>query len=283
MIQNINQKSRYIDSFREIKYYEYIRDHIIKPFVCPNFVMMYTYFICNDNNINFSKINMIKKIGTSIDYINQYNRRLYDSTIFIGGSKKKSDISSDSPTALYKNQNLAKNTLSLPKKVPILEFNSDTNLSFNKFSSYSTINSKKIYSSPSKNKLKNIKNKTVKPYKHKLKNILSSESNISIIKPNSKPLNQFKNISLLEKPFNKPESKPFNKPESKPFNKPESKPFNNKPESKPFNNKPKSKPFNKPESKSFNKPNKKKDSSESNSESESESDKKKKEKINRNV
>lgn len=89
MLNNIDQKSRYIDSFREIKYYEYIRDNIIKTFNCPNFVIMYTYFISNNNDINFNKINKIKRIGTSLNYINYYNNSLYNNIIFIGGGNQK--------------------------------------------------------------------------------------------------------------------------------------------------------------------------------------------------
>lgn len=94
MLENIDQKSRYIDAFREIKYYEYIRENIIKTYICPNFVVMYTYFICNNSNIDFSKINKIKKIGTSIEYINYYNYRLKNNNIFIGGGNNKKNLNS---------------------------------------------------------------------------------------------------------------------------------------------------------------------------------------------
>ena len=44
------------NQWRDIKYYEYIRENIIKKKVCPNFVSLYGYYLCRRSNICFDKI-----------------------------------------------------------------------------------------------------------------------------------------------------------------------------------------------------------------------------------
>ena len=48
------------DAWRELLYYEYIREKILKTYVCPNFVSMYAYYICEKSDIDFDKILKIK-------------------------------------------------------------------------------------------------------------------------------------------------------------------------------------------------------------------------------
>ena len=49
------------DLWREIGFYEYIKEHIIKRNVCPNFNVMYSYYICENHIIDFKKFNLVKK------------------------------------------------------------------------------------------------------------------------------------------------------------------------------------------------------------------------------
>lgn len=57
-----NQRSLYheYDVWREVAYYEYMREHILKKKVCPNFVLMYAYYIIENCNVDFDKIKRIK-------------------------------------------------------------------------------------------------------------------------------------------------------------------------------------------------------------------------------
>jgi len=48
------------DMWREVAYYEYVREQIIKQNVCPNFVVMNGYYINEDCKIDFEKLNQIK-------------------------------------------------------------------------------------------------------------------------------------------------------------------------------------------------------------------------------
>ena len=47
--------------WREVAYYEYIKEQIIRKKICPNFVMLYGYYISENSNIDFDKIARIKK------------------------------------------------------------------------------------------------------------------------------------------------------------------------------------------------------------------------------
>lgn len=50
---------RNYDLWREIAYYEYIREQILKPKVCPNFALMYAYYVCEKCNIDFDKLDVM--------------------------------------------------------------------------------------------------------------------------------------------------------------------------------------------------------------------------------
>jgi hypothetical protein len=52
----IIDKTYEFNLWREIKYYEYIRNDICKPMSCPNFVQSYCYFINNKSQISYNKI-----------------------------------------------------------------------------------------------------------------------------------------------------------------------------------------------------------------------------------
>ena len=48
------------DVWREIAYYEYIREEVIKKKMCPNFVLMYAYYIAERCNVDFNKVKQLK-------------------------------------------------------------------------------------------------------------------------------------------------------------------------------------------------------------------------------
>lgn len=212
MLQNINQKSRYIDSFREIKYYEYVRDNIIKTFNCPNFVIMYMYFISNDHEINFNKINKIKGINTSIEYINYYNNKLYNTNIFIGGGnsydKTKNALQSDkSNTDKSESEKISPNIYNKSKIV--LQFdeinhNKSNDLRFDKFDkSYNVLQSDNVLQTDNYNGFdKNKNNKKHENEKSKLNidqtkntNTLQTEQIKKINVPSSE---QIKNTNTIQ-------------------------------------------------------------------------------------
>lgn len=48
------------DEWRDVAYYEFIRENIIKRKVCPHFITLFGYFISEKTGIDFAKIKMIK-------------------------------------------------------------------------------------------------------------------------------------------------------------------------------------------------------------------------------
>lgn len=44
------------DVWREVAYYEYMREQIIKRNICPNFTLLYCYYISENCNIDFNKV-----------------------------------------------------------------------------------------------------------------------------------------------------------------------------------------------------------------------------------
>jgi hypothetical protein len=65
MINKQNEKQyKDYEEWREVAYYEYVREQIIKRKQCPNFVTAYGYYISENSKIDFDKIATIK--GTPI-------------------------------------------------------------------------------------------------------------------------------------------------------------------------------------------------------------------------
>lgn len=50
------------ETWRDLAYYEYVREHIIKQKETPNFVSMYGFYLASKSNIDFDKINSIRGI-----------------------------------------------------------------------------------------------------------------------------------------------------------------------------------------------------------------------------
>ena len=57
--QNITKASDY-DEWRDMAFYNFVREYIIKPKVCPNFTVMYGYNIALNSNIKFDDLRMIQ-------------------------------------------------------------------------------------------------------------------------------------------------------------------------------------------------------------------------------
>lgn len=62
----------HFDLWREIEYYAYVRENIIKKNVCPNFCIMYSYFINEKCTIDFNKVAIARgeKIANEPTYLN---------------------------------------------------------------------------------------------------------------------------------------------------------------------------------------------------------------------
>ena len=52
---------RYCDVWREIMFYQYIREEILKKKICPHFPYLYSYYLTKNTGIDFNKIKNMKK------------------------------------------------------------------------------------------------------------------------------------------------------------------------------------------------------------------------------
>ena len=59
---------KHSDLWREISFYEYIKEKIIKKKVCPNFIMVYSWYVTKKTGINFVKMSQFKKDRTYYPY-----------------------------------------------------------------------------------------------------------------------------------------------------------------------------------------------------------------------
>jgi hypothetical protein len=59
----INKKM--LDLWREIYYYEYMREEILKKKVSQNFVMLYSYYLSNAEGLNFNKLRELRSMDTA--------------------------------------------------------------------------------------------------------------------------------------------------------------------------------------------------------------------------
>lgn len=59
-----------LNLWREIMYFEYIRENMLKPKTCPNFVMLHSYFISEKADLDFDKIKKLK--GKHVDKQTKY-------------------------------------------------------------------------------------------------------------------------------------------------------------------------------------------------------------------
>ncbi len=66
-IKKINGHNFYeYDLWREIAYYEHIREHVLKKKMCPNFVMLHSYFISEKCDIDRNKVLLLKGKSSKI-------------------------------------------------------------------------------------------------------------------------------------------------------------------------------------------------------------------------
>jgi hypothetical protein len=58
----VEKKIADFDEWREVSYYEYVREHIIRKKECPNFTILYGYYISENSKIDFDKIATLRGI-----------------------------------------------------------------------------------------------------------------------------------------------------------------------------------------------------------------------------
>lgn len=91
------------DLWREIAWYEFVRENIIKRKMCPNFVVFYSYFINENCKIDFDKVSDAKK-----------SNRISSGTTLQGGGDRdtESKVNKDPSDITHIPKRLRDNTLS---------------------------------------------------------------------------------------------------------------------------------------------------------------------------
>jgi len=100
-MNRLNPESFYqFDEWREIAFYEYLRENIIKKKICPHFVTMYGYFIATKCGIDFNKIDLM--VDNKKQFTNEpiYNEVPDDTTSSYNNSLVGDDIKILSTTDL---------------------------------------------------------------------------------------------------------------------------------------------------------------------------------------
>ena len=54
------------DIWRELDYYQYVREEIVKPNISPNFITLHSYYMTKNTGINFKKFDLIKDQNQSV-------------------------------------------------------------------------------------------------------------------------------------------------------------------------------------------------------------------------
>jgi len=81
---NKQNKTKYTDypQWREVAFYEYVREFIVKKKICPNFVTMHGFYTCQNSGIDFEKVNILKTYNS--------NKKVsYNETTFLQDYLKK--------------------------------------------------------------------------------------------------------------------------------------------------------------------------------------------------
>lgn len=92
------------DEWRDISYYEYIRENIIKKKVCPHFVNLFGYFICKKSGIEFDKIDIMVDNKRQIKTEPLYKETTVDNTYEIDNYEDAKIISTTDTIIKMKNK-----------------------------------------------------------------------------------------------------------------------------------------------------------------------------------
>lgn len=94
------------DEWRDVAYYEYIRESIIKKKVCPNFITLYGWFIVEKTNVDYDRINILKNSSRQLTTEPLYNtvkNTPQQGTVTLQSVTNGQIISSTSTSISYRN------------------------------------------------------------------------------------------------------------------------------------------------------------------------------------
>lgn len=143
------KKSKY-NLWREISFYEFVREEILKKKICPHFCMIYSWFISTGSDVDFKKLRLIKEqfgnekskadLNTSLKIIEDYkdalkkhlNDKNYKHLQYIDNNGAIPVINKKGPAPHFQNHLKSYVTDSYGVIRQIKEMQNDPNLNFNK-------------------------------------------------------------------------------------------------------------------------------------------------------
>ena len=75
-------KKKFSDVWREIMYYQYIREEILKKKICPHFPFIYSYYITSNTGIDFNKIKALKQSYVDKNFEFEKSNEIIKNNIF---------------------------------------------------------------------------------------------------------------------------------------------------------------------------------------------------------
>ena len=75
-------KKKFSDVWREIMYYQYIREEILKKKICPHFPFIYSYYVTDNTGIDFNKIKALKQSYVDKNFEFEKSNEIIKNNIF---------------------------------------------------------------------------------------------------------------------------------------------------------------------------------------------------------
>ena len=75
-------KKKFSDAWREIMFYQYIREEILKKKICPHFPFIYSYYVTNNTGIDFNKIKALKQSYVDKNFEFEKSNEIIKNNIF---------------------------------------------------------------------------------------------------------------------------------------------------------------------------------------------------------
>jgi hypothetical protein len=75
-------KKKYSDVWREVMFYQYIREEILKKKICPHFPFIYSYYVTDNTGIDFNKIKALKQSYVDKNFEFEKSNEIIKNNIF---------------------------------------------------------------------------------------------------------------------------------------------------------------------------------------------------------
>lgn len=128
-------KKKFSDVWREIMWYQYIREEILKKKICPHFPFLYSYYITSNTGLDFKKLKALKQsyVDKNFEFENSneiIKNSLFSDTInaMISSDKSHGLVLSKDKMKDYLHTNTSKSAIDKIQKQHKYEYSDDKNV-----------------------------------------------------------------------------------------------------------------------------------------------------------